>query len=259
MRIILFLLVLLVFLAKPSSECFGNDDLVTTSAIYAGVRGSYLAWRSEDLHFFGYLIGASAGFDYRNPSNIYAGYRFYYAHGNIVAGDFKRLAQIMNMQGRVGYTYGKTLLFTPYVGLGLDISQFQKYHVDSPCRLLNCTNINVPLGILLTYHFSRGLSVGFDFQCTPEVDSFCRIGGFRSIRFELKKHPEYSIEIPIQFYYPKPRFQKVQYRLIPFYRTYYYGENTVSASCSSCAPTSIMRLPIQKGYEIGLKYEIAIW
>ncbi len=235
-----------------------EDYPVISSGVYVGVRGSRLIWSADDDKFSGYLIGPSCGIDYRRPTNIYVGYRFYYMFGSIFDGPCKRATEIMNMQARLGYTFGKTLLCSPYFGLGIDIADFKRDHSKDACNHLAYTDINVPVGVVMTYHPSSTFSFGFDYQYSSEVDSYSRLGRFKNIRFELKEHHMHSVELPFQFSYPQPRFRCVQYRLIPFYRTYYYGSAKLACDCT-CQTNATIGMPRQRAYEFGIRYEVAIW
>ncbi|MBM3191074.1 MAG: porin family protein [Chlamydiae bacterium] len=250
-----FLLLLLV----GTNLCLLAEDYpIFSSGIYVGVRGSRLAWTAGDTKFMGYLIGPSCGIDYRHADNVYIGYRFYYMYGSSFSGSCKRDTELMNMQARLGYTFGKTLLFTPYFGFGIDVANFKRNGVPQVCKHLAYTNMNVPVGALLTYHPSTSFSIGLDYQYTPEVNAYARIAGFTSIRFDLKEKQEHSVELPMQFYYPHPRWKNVQYRLIPFYRTYYYGRGKLLCNCT-CESSPMISISSQRAYEWGIRYEVAIW
>ena len=84
-----------------------------------------------------------------------------------------------------------------------------------------------------------------------------KIKSFKGVSFELAERGQHSIELPFQFCYPQPRFQNIQYRLVPFYRTYAYGASQVIGSCD-CKDNRIV-LENQRVHEWGLRYEVAIW
>jgi len=238
--------------------CASSDYPVTSSGIYFGGRASRIGWESEKQKSFGYLIGPSVGIDYRRPNHIYGGYRFYWMYGNTGGGSCHRKMNDMDMQVRVGYTFGSTLLFTPYTGLGVTAVTRKNSNTKAPCSRFSYTDVYVPVGVLLSYHPSSKFSIGIDYQYMPEVDSYYKTKGFHNIAFELHKKGQQSIEIPIQFCYPESRFEFLQQRIIPFFRTYYYGDATMRCGCS-CGCDLGIHLPVQKAYEWGIRYEIAIW
>lgn len=254
-----FLFFFLILLVSPVLELFsGNDYPVTSSGVYFGGRGSRMEWKSGHQKFFGYLIGPSAGADYRRPKHIYAGYRFYWMYGDTQAGECHRRMSDMDMQGRAGYTFGTTLLFTPYTGIGVTAVARKKTNSKDPCYKLSYTDVYVPIGVLLSYHPSSEFSIGIDYQYMPQIDSYHTVKGFHHIAFELHKKGQHSVELPIQFCYPQPRFDFVQYRIIPFFRTYYYGD-AMMVCTSTCQCNTTIHLPTQRAYEWGIRYEIAIW
>lgn len=251
-----FFLGLMGVLAQPLQAA--TDYPVTSSGVYFGARGSRIEWKAGCNKFFGYLIGPSVGIDYRKPSHVYGGYRFYWMFGHTSSGDCKRYMTDMDMQGRLGYTYGKTFLFTPYTGLGINATARKKQHVQTPCHRISYAGVYVPIGALISYHPSSKFSVGLDYQYMPQIDSYAKLSGFKNISFDLKNKGQHSVEIPIQFCYPKPRFHNVQYRIIPFFRTYAYGTSTLVCGCT-CETNATINLPRQTAYEWGIRYEVAIW
>lgn len=254
-----FLIFFLIILSCSSQLIFAADkDPVTSSGVYFGGRGSRIEWKDGSKKFFGYLIGPSAGIDYRKPHHIYGGYRFYWMYGNTSSGSCSRFMSDLDMQGRLGYTYGTTLLFTPYTGLGVNAVERKKKNSGGPCHHVSYTSVYVPIGAVLSYHPSSELSIGVDYQYMPQIDSSYKIAGFKNINFDLHKKGQHSIEFPIQFCYPQPRFPYVQYRIIPFFRTYQYGNANMSCSCTCQCPATIS-IPTQRAYEWGIRYEIAIW
>lgn len=259
MKTLYRLLFSVLFFVIFTAIVFADDNpSVTSSGVYFGVRGSRMEWKAGDSKFFGYLVGPSAGIDYRKPMHVYGGYRFYWVYGNTKSGNCSRHLSNMDMQIRLGYTYGRTLLFTPYAGLGVNAIQRKKSGHQLPCTRLSYTSVYVPVGAMLSYHPSSQFSIGVDYQYTPQVDSSTRISKFHNISFDLKKQGEHSVEFPIQFCFPKPRFHNVQYRFIPFYRTYFYGSSTLSCACT-CQTNPTINLHRQRAYEWGIRYEIAIW
>lgn len=255
-----FYLFIFLFLASALMQPLnaGTDYPVISSGVYFGGRGSRMEWESGFLKFFGYLIGPSVGIDYRKPSHVYGGYRFYWMYGHTNVGDCKRYMTDMDMQVRLGYTYGKTFLFTPYAGIGVNAIARKKQHVQIPCHRISYTSVYVPVGALITYHFSSKLSVGIDYQYMTQIDSYSKLSGFKNISFEVKNKQMQNLEIPIQFCYPKPRFHNVQYRIIPFFRTYAYGTSNLVCGCT-CKTKGTVNLPRQRAYEWGISYEVAIW
>lgn len=154
---------------------------VNSSGLYVGGRVSRLAWKTPDPHFFGYLFGPFVGLDYRRPSHVYGGYRFFVDYGNISAGGCGRSFENIFMQGRLGYTFGKTMLLTPYTGFGVNIATHRRKHAANTCKKFAFVDLAVPVGAILTYHPSPVFSIGFDYQYLPQVDSWERIGGFLEI------------------------------------------------------------------------------
>lgn len=231
---------------------------ITSSGVYFGGRGSRMEWNSGSKKFFGYEIGPSAGIDYRKPNHIYGGYRFYWMYGNSNAGSCHRSMSNMDMQARVGYTFGVNVLLTPYTGVGVTAVQRKNKNTTGPCHHVSYTAVYVPVGAVLSVHPSASFSVALDYQYTSQIDSYYKAAGFHNINFSLQKKGQHSVELPFQFCYPTPRFHNVQYRIIPFYRTYYYGNAMMSCSCA-CQCDATINLPLQRGYEWGIRYEIAIW
>ncbi|PCI93746.1 hypothetical protein COB11_04820 [Candidatus Aerophobetes bacterium] len=234
---------------------------VNSSGLYVGGRVSRLAWKTPDPHFFGYLFGPFVGLDYRRPSHVYGGYRFFVDYGNISAGGCGRSFENIFMQGRLGYTFGKTMLLTPYTGFGVNIATHRRKHAANTCKKFAFVDLAVPVGAILTYHPSPVFSIGFDYQYLPQVDSWERIGGFLGIRFQRKVRTQHCVELPIQFAFPNPRWEHVQYRIVPFYRSYHYGSVNVSFGGTSviCQTGATIQLEPQRAYEFGIRYEIAIW
>lgn len=213
-----------------------------------------MAWDAPDQKFFGYLYAPSAGIDYRPADHVYFGYRFYMDFGNISSGSCKRDFEDMFMQARLGFTLGRTFLVTPYTGLGVNIATQKRQHVLNACKQLAFVDVEVPVGAILSYHPSPRFSVGIDYQCLFQVDSWERMTGFYGIRFQRSVKSQQCVELPIQFTFGDPRWESVQYRLIPFFRTYRYGTTTVTSPSGG-----IINLQSQKAYEFGIRYEIAIW
>lgn len=242
-----------------AAPLYGATDYpVVSSGVYFGARASRIEWKAGSRNFFGYLLGPSVGLDYRQPMHIYGGYRFYWMYGHTSAGSCKRYMTDMDMQGRLGYTYGKTLLFTPYTGLGVNAVARKKQDTSGPCHKLSYTGVYVPIGAIITYHTSSKVSFGIDYQYMPQIDSYYKMSGFQNISFELKEKGEHSVEFPIEFSYPKPRFYNVRYRIVPFYRTYAYGTAKLVCGCT-CESNATINLPRQRAYEWGIRYEAAIW
>jgi hypothetical protein len=257
---ILFYIILFIGVFCKAGELISKelDYPIESSGVYFGARASRIEWKAGTRKFFGYFLGPSAGIDYRKPHHIYGGYRFFWLYGNTKAGNCQRRMDDMDMQGRVGYTYGKTLLMTPYTGLGVNAITRKKQHTQAVCHKLSYTGVYVPIGIFFSYHTPSRVSFGIDYQYMMQVDSYYKMSGFKHISFELKERGSQSLEFPIQFSYPKPRFHNVQYRIVPFCRTYFYGNAKLICDCT-CECNAAINLPRQRGYEWGIRYEVAIW
>lgn len=255
----IFIFSLLIFCAQTLFAVLQYP--VNSSGVYVGARVSRLAWKTPDPHFFGYLYGPSVGIDYRRPSNVYGGYRFFVDYGILNAGNCRRKFENIFMQGRLGYTFGSTMLLTPYSGFSVNIATHRRSHSANTCKKYAFVDLTVPVGAILTYHPSPTFSIGFDYQYLPQVDSWERIGGFLGVRFQRKIRAQHSIELPIQFAFPNPRWESVQYRLIPFYRSYHYGSVNVSFGGSSviCQSGATIKMEPQRAYEFGIRYEVAVW
>lgn len=237
------------------ANTFAESHAITSSGAYLGIRGSRLGWKTSGPEFFGYLVGPEVGFDYRQRDNVYVGGRYYMMYDHIASGGCGRGYTDMDMQVRLGFTFGETLLFTPYTGLGVNIVEQTKQSIArQPCNKMAITSIYVPVGLLATYHPSRYFSIGIDYQFMPQVDTHEKISGYKGVRWELHEQEQHSIEIPMQFTFGRPRFKHLQYRLIPFYRTYRYGSAKFTSSLGGS-----MDLAAQHAYEWGLRYEFAIY
>lgn len=254
------LLTLLFFLSSfflEESSLQASSYIVNSSGVYLGVRGSRVEREHKDVKSFGYSIGPSAGIDYRKPSNVYGGFRFYWMLGSLHDDFVKQGYKNLDMQGRLGYTFGDTFLMTPYGGLGLNIIKKKLAHPKEACHTRFFKAVYAPVGVIMSYHPNSTFSVGFDYQFAPQIDSFSEVSGFKNIAFNLKKKGQHEIEFPIQFTYPQPRFGAFQYRLVPFYRTYTYGSSLISSDFSCSSQT--FNITENKVHEWGLRYEVAIW
>lgn len=253
-KIISFFFVLFFFL---SENLFSEADFIPiSSGISFGVRGSWMKWQNPK-DYSGYLVGPSATLDYRKPHFIYGGARFFLTYGDLDHDScIGKRAQILNLEARFGYSFGSTFIFTPYTGGGIIISNLRLKNTDGLCHREVFTNIYIPVGALITYHFSDVFSIGIDYTYMPAVDSFVRESGFKNVRWSLNERGSHNVEIPIQFVFPNPRFKDVQYRLTPFFRTYRYGSNQVT--CHTCDNGSAA-IAEQKAYEIGLKYDVVLF
>jgi hypothetical protein len=244
-----------VWLQERSLEA--SSYMINSSGVYLGARGSRVLWEQKDLKSSGYSIGPSAGLDYRKPSHVYGGFRFYWILGSLHDDLAKQGYKNLDMQGRLGYTFGDTFLMTPYGGLGLNIIKKKLMHPKEPCHTRYFKSVYTPVGVVMSYHPSSTFSVGIDYQFAPQIDSFSEVSGFKNIAFNLKKKGQHGIEIPIQFTYPQPRFGAFQYRIVPFYRTYAYGSSLISSDYSCSDQT--FSIADNKVHEWGLRYEVAIW
>ena len=231
--------------------------VLNTSGVYLGVRGSRIYWSDCCDKFSGYSIGPCVGIDYRKPSNVYGGFRFDWMLGSLHHTMPKEGYKNFDLQGRLGYTFGQTFLFTPYSGLGLNIIKTKLPHKKNPCNTHLYNAVYVPVGVIMTYHPSSTLSYGFDYQFNPQIDAYVTLSGFKNIAFSLKLKGQHNIEFPIQFTYPQQRFYNFQYRIVPFYRTYTYGATHIVCK-GNCSP-STFNLTEKRVHEWGVKYEVAIW
>lgn len=249
--------IFIILFLNIAQLCASSRYSVNSSGVYLGVRASRMDWQDNNTPYLDYQIGPSAGLDYRKPNQPYGGYRFFWNFGSFRREDLSFKFRNMDLQGRFGVTYGQTFLLTPYTGIGVTIANFQKKHTREICREQTYHAIYVPVGALMTYHPSSTTSIGVDYQYMPQIDSYLKIKSFKGVAFELKERGQHSIEIPIQFCYPKPRFRNIQYRIIPFYRTYAYGASKILCSCD-CQDNQIA-FEEQNVHEWGLRYEVAIW
>lgn len=234
---------------------------VNSSGVFVGGRVSRLFWNTPEPQFIGNTFGLYVGFDYRRPMNIYGGYRFFFDYGNLKAGNCGRDFGDIFMQGRLGYTFGTTMLLTPYTGFGVNIATHKRKHSANTCKTEAFVDLAVPAGVIISYHPSPTLGIGIDYQYLPQVDSWERIGGFLGIRFQRGIKSQHSVELPIQFAFPNPRWEHIQYRIVPFYRTYHYGsvDVTFGGVSAICQPNGSIHLEPQRAYEFGIRYEIVIW
>ncbi len=246
----------LAFIAIWSASCFAKpgDYIPVTSGVSVGVRGSWMKWKAEN-NFSGYFVGPSATVDFRKPNFIYGGGRFFLTYGDLGSSNcFGRRSQFLNLEGRFGYSFGKNFIFTPYTGLGYINTEMTLKGQGGLCHKKAFTNIYVPVGAVITYHFSDRLSFGVDYEYMPAIDSYAREADFKSVRWNLGDKGSHNVELPLQFMFPNPRFKKVQYRITPFFRTYTYGRGEISCTTSDSATISS-----QWAYEVGLKYDVVFF
>ena len=234
---------------------------VNSSGLYVGGRLTRLDWSTPNLKYIGNLYGFSAGIDYRPSIDVYGSFRANLDFGDIDSGSCGRKFENIFMQGRLGYTFGTTMLLTPYSGFSLNIATHKKRHMGNTCATQAFVDLSVPVGAILSYHPSPTFSIGFDYQYLPQVESWERVAGFLGIRFQRKIRTQHRVELPIQFAYPNPRWEHVQYRIVPYYRTFHYGTVNVSYGGTSliCQSNATLTLQPQRAYEFGIRYEIAIW
>lgn len=240
-----------------------GDFIPVSSGVSVGVRGAYIHWEAEK-NYSGYTVGPALGIDFRKPNFVYAGGRFFLTYGdsnNDSCPDIR--TEIFNLEGRFGYSFGTSFILTPYTGAGIISSNLRlkdeqvvsnRKDQQKLCYRSVFTNIYIPIGILMTYHFSDVFSIGIDYEYMPAVDSFARMAGFKNIRWELNEKGSHNVELPIQFIFPQPRFKRVQYRFTPFFRTYSYGSGKIKCSSNKSA-----NIQSQWAYEIGLKYDVVIF
>lgn len=230
---------------------------INSSGVYLGARGSRVDWHQQNNKYLGYAIGPIVGLDYRKPSHIYAGYRFYWMYGSLKQGSIDKKYKDLDLHGRVGYTFGETFLLTPYFGLGLNITKLKDKHTNAAASERSYHQIYVPIGVQMSYHPSSTFSFGLDYQYLPQIDCYALLNRFKNITFDLKRKGQHQIEFPLQFVYPKPRFRNFQYRIVPFYKTYAFGSAKIKCSCDCLA--NVLSFSDQKAWEWGVRYEIAIW
>ncbi len=245
---------LLVVLLSGKAFSDDGDFIPISSGVSFGVKGSWMHWEAEK-NYSGYMVGPEAGIDYRRPNFIYGGARFFLTYGDLDNDScVGKRAQLFNLEGRFGYSFGSSFILTPYTGAGVMISNLRLKGSEGLCHRNVFTSIYIPIGALMTYHFSDVFSIGIDYEYMPAVDSFARMAGFNNIRWELNEKGTHNVEIPIQFVFPNPRFKNVQYRLTPFFRTYSYGSGKIKCNSSSSA-----NMQKQWAYEVGLKYDVVIF
>lgn len=250
---VLFFLLLALLIESNASV----DYTINSSAFYFGARGSRMDWKDGCCNTYtGYLVGPIVGGDYRPGKSVYGAFRAYWMYGHI-KDSYKKKYQNFDGQLRLGYTFGETILFSPYTGLGFDQVKLKTEHLKGPCRETSYNSLYVPVGALLSYHPSSTFSVAIDYQYLSQVDSYSKIKGFQGIAFDLSKHGQHAVELPIQFCYPHARFKNIQYRIVPFYRTYFYGSSKVVCSCDCVSNT--ISTSSQKAHEWGVRYEVAFW
>lgn len=246
----------LFFLLSGKGFSEEADFIPISSGVSVGVRGSWMKWEAQES-YSGYMVGPSAAIDYRKSRFVYGGARFFLTYGDldndICVG---KRAQLFNLEGRIGYSFGSNFILTPYTGAGVIISNLRLKDKQGMCYREAFTNIYIPIGGLMTYHFSDTFSIGIDYEYMPAVDSFAREAGYKNVRWDLHKKGSQSVEMPIQFVFPNPRFKGVQYRLTPFFRTYSYGSGKIK--CNTCVSGSA-NISKQWAYEIGIKYDIVFF
>lgn len=220
----------LAFADCAPQVCEWEDDNYYCK-IYAGGQGAYLhmqirstddlllAGAQEGVTYNGGLGGGVLCFEFKAFHALYAAIYADSLSGKIHHhGVPSRKVNDIESEIRFGYTYqalqGCQFVVTPYAGFGFNYIR-QKVETSDPSY--KYFQYYLPIGLLLDWHPRAWITIEFNFEWRPALDTTVMVSTLPGARFSLRnKNSQFFIEMPFTFHLGCNRQWDIS--LVPFWK-----------------------------------------
>ena len=209
--------------ASATASGYEKDNF---SEIYFGPQAYHARMRMEGLppNFTGTLVGATIGFNYIRPWNIYVHLQGDWAIGRMnTSKKPNRFFHDENLGGELGYTFtASKWRIIPFSGLSFHylIENRKQEPLFLACKFKYQT-YNLPLGFRLDYRFNHNFLLGLKPQWYFNLSPGVTITQTNGVLWQLKH--KYGARVDLPFEYTFGKSIQGLLRLNPFFQWYEQG------------------------------------